>query len=115
MSDTNFDPGSAMQYMAPSGVQVDTQSTQILDPVSASTGAPANVAGSVLSYSDKNSPPGPPIYKLNKYDIMWQAYWGTAGFYDTQFIQLRRLFELPINFYNNSWWGGAENASIIPV
>jgi hypothetical protein len=70
------------QFIAPSGIQTVGPSDQVNSPVEASTGALVQTSSAVLSGSDKNTPPGPPIYKWNKYDFLWHAYWGTGGFYD---------------------------------
>ena len=70
------------QFIAPSGIQTVGMSDQVNTPVEASTGALVQSNAAVLSGSDKNTPPGPPIYKWNKYDFLWHAYWGTGGFYD---------------------------------
>ena len=108
MSDDFAVESVAQSFLAPSGVQATGAYDQINDPVSVSTGAPVATAQNTLSGSDKNTPPGPAIFKLNKFDVMWQAYWGTGGFYDgtilrkmTTEVDDQYLLRRAISFYRN--------------
>jgi hypothetical protein len=108
MSDDFAVESVAQSFLAPSGVQATGAYDQINDPVSVFTGAPVATAQNTLSGSDKNTAPGPAIFKLNKYDVMWQAYWGTGGFYDgtilrkmTTEVDDQYLLRRAISFYRN--------------
>ena len=98
----------SMQFVAPSGIQVVGPSDQVNAPVAAQTGAVVQQSQQMLSGSDKNTPPGPPIFKWNKYDLCWNAYWGTGGFYDGTVLR-KMLVELDdqyllrraLTFYRN--------------
>jgi hypothetical protein len=98
----------SMQFITPSGMQVVGPADQVNSPVAASTGAIVQQGQQMLSGSDKNTPPGPPIFKWNKYDLCWNAYWGTGGFYDGTVLR-KMLVELDdqyllrraLTFYRN--------------
>jgi hypothetical protein len=98
----------SVSTMNPSGINAVGVYDQINDPVSASTGATVQPGQQSLSGSDKNTPPGPPVFKWNKYDFCWNAYWGTGGFYDGTVLR-KMLVELDdqyllrraLTFYRN--------------
>jgi hypothetical protein len=107
MPDNDFPSVSTIN---PSGINSVGQYDQINDPVAASTGANVAPGQSSLSGTDKNTPPGPPVFKWNKYDFCWNAYWGTGGFYDGTVLRkmlvelddqylLRRALTFYRNFY----------------
>lgn len=98
----------SMAFVSPSGMQVVGAADQINSPVAASTGAVVQQGQQMLSGSDKNTPPGPPIFKWNKYDFCWNAYWGTGGFYDGTVLRKLRieidddyLIRRALTFYRN--------------
>lgn len=98
----------SMQFIAPSGVGIVGPSDQINSPVAATTGAVVQQSQQMLSGSDKNTPPGPPIFKWNKYDLCWNAYWGTGGYYDGTVLKKLRieldddyLIRRSLTFYRN--------------
>ena len=87
MSD-NISPSP--QYIMPSGITMVGAGDQINSPSDASTGGIVQQGQQMLSGSDKNTPPGPPIFKWDKYQFMWHCYWGTGGFYDgTVLLKMR--------------------------
>jgi hypothetical protein len=96
------------QTINPSGINADNGSYQINDPVAASTGAGVQPGQQSLSGSEKNTSPGPAVFKWNKYDFCWNAYWGTGGFYDGTVLR-KMLVELDdqyllrraLTFYRN--------------
>ena len=103
-------PGNyvAESFLAPSGIQATGPNEQINDPVALSTGAPVAVSQNTVTFTDKNTPPGQPIFKLNKFDFMWSAYWGTNGFYDgtilrkmTTELDDQYVLRRAISFYRN--------------
>ena len=97
----------SVSSLYPSGVGEGGDS-QINSPVAASTGAGPQQGTSTLSGSDKNTPPGPAVFKWNKYGFCWDAYWGTGGFYDGTVLR-KMLIELDdqyllrraLTFYRN--------------
>lgn len=98
----------SMAFVAPSGVQIVSPDSQINSPVAATTGAVVQQGQQMLSGSDKNTPPGPPIFKWNKYDLCWNAYWGTGGYYDGTVLKKLRieldddyLIRRSLTFYRN--------------
>ena len=98
----------SMAFVAPSGVGIVGPSDQINSPVAATTGAVVQQGQQMLSGSDKNTPPGPPIFKWNKYDLCWNAYWGTGGYYDGTILKKLRieldddyLIRRSLTFYRN--------------
>jgi hypothetical protein len=98
----------SMQFIAPSGMGIVGPDSQINSPVAASTGATVQQSQQMLSGSDKNTPPGPPIFKWNKYDLCWNAYWGTGGYYDGTVLRKmlvevddQYLLRRALTFYRN--------------
>ena len=105
-----MDDYNSPQTINPSGINADNGSYQINDPVAASTGAGVQSGQQSMSGSEKNTPPGPAIFKWNKYDFCWNAYWGTGGFYDGTVLR-KMLVELDdqyllrraLTFYRNMY------------
>ena len=97
-----------MQSISPSGIGIVGPMDQTNMPVAASTGATAQSGQQMLSGSDKNTPPGPAIFKWEKYSFIWNAYWGMGGFYDGTVLR-KMLTELDdqyllrraLTFYRN--------------
>jgi hypothetical protein len=57
---------------------------------------------------------GKPSFLLGAYDA-GMGYTATEPQWETQFTTQRRLFELPINFYLNYWYGLAPNSAWMPM
>jgi hypothetical protein len=57
---------------------------------------------------------GQPTFLLGVYDS-GMGYDSDEAAWTSQFTTQRRLFELPINFYLNYWYGAAPNNSILPM
>lgn len=57
---------------------------------------------------------GRPVFPLGVYDSALGYTSSEAGWSDL-FTANRRLFELPISFYLNYWYGGAPNTSMMPM
>jgi hypothetical protein len=57
---------------------------------------------------------GKPSFILGVYDS-GMGYASSEAGWESTFTAERRLFELPINFYLNYWYGAAPNSSIIPM
>ncbi len=57
---------------------------------------------------------GRPAFLLGVYDS-GMGYAADEATWTNLFTTSRRLFELPINFYLNYWYGGAANASMLPM
>lgn len=107
MSDSDFSAPS-MSFIAPSGIDVVGPMDQVNGPVAASVGGAVQQGQQMLSGSDKNTPPGPPIFKWDKYSFCWNAYWGTGGFYDGTVLRKmlveiddQYLIRRALTFYRN--------------
>jgi hypothetical protein len=57
---------------------------------------------------------GNPVFVLGVYDSA-MGYTSTQAAWDAELRSQRRLFDLPINFYLNYWYGAAGNAAIVPL
>lgn len=57
---------------------------------------------------------GNPTFILGVYDS-GLGFTTSEAAWETTFVTQRRLFELPINFYLNYWYGGAPSNSMIPM
>ncbi len=57
---------------------------------------------------------GKPAFILGVYDS-GLGYTSTEPAWDSLLTTSRRLFELPINFYLNYWYGAAQNSSMFPM
>jgi hypothetical protein len=66
----------------PSGVGLVGSGEGVNAPIAATLGSSAQTSNSVLSGTDRNTPKGPPIFRWNKYSLMYNAYFGLGGFYD---------------------------------
>jgi hypothetical protein len=84
MSDVSYIPGMDVGLAAdtPSGVGLVNAGEQVNAPIAATMGYTAQTTNSVISGTDRNTPKGPPIFRWNKYDLMYNAYFGLGGFYD---------------------------------
>jgi hypothetical protein len=51
-------------------------------PIQAAVGSPNQGGRQTYIGTDQNNPPGPPIWSWNRYDFMYNAYYGSGGFYD---------------------------------
>jgi len=82
--DVSFIPGldAGIGSDTPSGVGVMQAGDGVNAPVSVSTGAIAQTSQTVISGTERTTPKGPPVFRWNKYDFLYNAYFGLGGFYD---------------------------------
>jgi hypothetical protein len=101
----------AFQMQKPSGSQSYAYPAYRIVKVSGSLKTSMTV-----SFDDQNRflLHGKPSFLLGVYDSGMGYSGSDQGWTDLLTTQ-RRLFELPINFYLNYWYGGAPNSSILPL
>lgn len=84
MEDVTFIPGIdvGISSDAPSGVSPVQAGDGVSGPLAAITGAPSQTSQTVISGTERTTPKGPPVFRWNKYDLLYNAYFGLGGFYD---------------------------------
>ena len=75
---TNTGPASD----TPSGVGLVNAGEGVNAPIAATMGLDAQTSNSTISGTERNTPKGPPIFRWNKYEFMYNSYFGLGGFYD---------------------------------
>jgi hypothetical protein len=68
--------------LAPSGVGVNIPGDQINAPIAVSLGDIPQTTTTNLTGTQRNTPNGPPIFRLEKYSLMYNAYYAVGGFLD---------------------------------
>lgn len=84
MEDVSFIPGLdvGISSDAPSAVSPVQAGEGVAAPIAAATGAPIQTSQTVISGTERTTPKGPPVFRWNKYDLMYNSYFGLGGFYD---------------------------------